>query len=207
MKKTLETDIDLKAVMKKLEELHMTIHIQSDHISQLEKQNQNLQNTIATDVFNSEKKQDEQRFLAPETPSISPDNIAAFYAFFLAKDIPSPSAHRILTFDKVITNAGNDYHPNTGTFIAPRSGLYVFTWTIRMYGVSYHTTELLVNNNFVGSTHLSTNIHMDDSVTGTVVVHVDEGNGVLLRTADIPNGGDIISRPEGRSSFVGWSLA
>ncbi|XP_062591680.1 uncharacterized protein LOC134253183 [Saccostrea cucullata] len=147
-----------------------------------------------------------ERVLAPVTYSASLGNVVAFYAY-LSKDVPSPSAHHILTFDYVITNAGNAYHPHSGTFIVPRSGFYVFTWTIRMYGTSQHPTELLVNNYSVGAIYLNSGNAIDGCVTGTVVVHVNQGDDVLLRTYDSWNGGDIVSRPEGRSSFAGWALA
>ncbi|XP_062591682.1 uncharacterized protein LOC134253187 [Saccostrea cucullata] len=147
-----------------------------------------------------------ERFLAPATSSVPNGNIVAFYAYF-SKDVPSPSAYHILIFDNVITNAGNAYHSHTGTFIAPRTGLYVFTWTIRMYGNSYHRTELLVNNNFVGSTYFYPASNIDGSVTGTVVVHVDQGDDVFLRTGEAYNNGNIISDINGKSSFAGWALA
>ncbi|XP_062591681.1 complement C1q-like protein 4 [Saccostrea cucullata] len=147
-----------------------------------------------------------ERLLVPVTTTASLSNIVAFYAY-LSKDVPSPSGHHILTFDNVITNAGNAYHPHSGTFIAPRSGFYVFTWTIRIFGTAHHSTELLVNNNVAGSTYLDPANTIDGSVTGTVVVHVDQGDDVLVRTLDRYYRGDIISRFEGRSSFAGWALA
>ncbi|XP_062581449.1 uncharacterized protein LOC134243234 [Saccostrea cucullata] len=146
-----------------------------------------------------------ERLLAPVTTSSSHENIVAFYVY-LSKDIPSPSAHHILIFDSIITSAGNAYHPHYGTFIAPRSGLYVFTWTIRMAGASDHTVELLINNNFVGSTYLNSGNTIDGSVTGTVVVHVNQGDDVLMRTGGTYNSGNIISNPAGKSSFAGWLL-
>ncbi|XP_056014773.1 uncharacterized protein LOC130052799 [Ostrea edulis] len=146
------------------------------------------------------------RLLVPDTGVASVDNIvAAFYAY-LSNHVISPSGHHILTFDTVITNKGNAYHPHSGTFIAPRSGLYVFTWTIRMYGQSHHSTELLVNNNVVGVTYLDTGNAVDGSVSGIVVVHVNQGDDVLLKTAASFNGGSINSDHNGRSSFAGWAL-
>ncbi|XP_056014772.1 uncharacterized protein LOC130052798 [Ostrea edulis] len=146
------------------------------------------------------------RQLLPDTGASSVDtNAAAFYAY-LSKDFISPGGHNILTFDTVITNKGNAYHPTSGTFIAPRSGLYVFTWTIRMFGESHHSTELLVNNNVAGVTHFNSANLVDGSVSGIVVVHVNQGDGVLLKTAASFNAGSINSDHNGRSSFAGWAL-
>ncbi|XP_062591679.1 uncharacterized protein LOC134253182 [Saccostrea cucullata] len=287
---TFSTNTDLKTVMEKLEELQTTVHLQSDRISQLEKQNRNLERLIATDLHNNDNKHEErisilekqylcleerlkkqsknitsvktlerttmkkmsgllsrqnvqeklyrnlkdrlqnlmhsqeeksffakaltqhkeslirkERLLTPVTTTASLSNIVAFYAYF-SKNVLSPGLHHILTFDNVITNTGNAYHSHAGTFIAPRSGLYVFTWTIRIYGTSYHSTELMVNDNAVGSTYLNPVNTIDGSVTGTVVVHVDQGDDVLVRTRDSYNNGHINSDIVGKSSFAGWAL-
>lgn len=62
------------------------------------------------------------------------------------------------------------------TFITPRSGLFVFNWTIRLLGNnSYYTTELLVDNNVVNWLYFNPT-GIDGSVTGTVVVQVNQGD-------------------------------
>lgn len=137
-------------------------------------------------------------------PANVPVESVAFYAYF-SSTIPASSVYHILAFDKVITNVGNAYHPHSGSFIAPRSGLYVFTWTIRINGERYHKTELLVNNNVVNSIYLDPVNHIDGCVTGTVVVHVNQGDDALVRTG-VPSHGEIISDTRGRSSFAGWLL-
>jgi hypothetical protein len=143
--------------------------------------------------------------LAPDATAPSPGNtVTAFYAY-LSNNINSLGVHHILTFNTVITNAGNAYHPNSGTFIVPHSGLYVFTWTIRITGDAYHSTELMVNSHSVGRTYLNPGNVMDGSVTGTVVVHVNQGDDVLVRTTTL-NKGWIVSDGSGKSSFAGWAL-
>ena len=128
----------------------------------------------------------------------------AFLAYFSSDTLASIDNH-ILAFNTVVTNVGNAYHPHSGTFIAPRSGLYVFTWTIRAYGSRYHSTQLLVDNNVINSISINPNRVIDGSVTGTAVVHVDQGDDVFIRTFPA-NSGEIISGNDGRSSFCGWSL-
>lgn len=129
--------------------------------------------------------------------------MVAFYAY-LSSDTPGSVAHHIITFDTVITNVGNAYHPHSGTFIAPRSGLYVFTWTIRLWGNSYFTSELLVNNNVVNWIYIDPAHTIDGSVSGTAVVHVNQGDDVLIRTDPDFHNGNIISDKNGKSSFAGW---
>jgi hypothetical protein len=145
------------------------------------------------------------RLLVPDTAALSTGNTPiAFYAY-LSHHMNSVGVHHILTFDTAITNAGNAYHPISGTFIAPRSDLYVFTWTIRMHGNAFHAVELMVNNNAVGHTFLNSGNAIDGSVLGTVVVHVHQGDDVLVRTTTT-NTGWILSDVNSRSSFAGWAL-
>lgn len=134
-----------------------------------------------------------------------PIETVAFFAYSTST-IPASITHHILIFDNAITNVGNAYHPHSGTFIAPRSGLYVFTWTIRQWGTRYHTTELQVSNNAVNAIYLNPGNVMDGAVTGTVVVHVNQGDDDFVRTGLRYNNGDINSDRDGRSSFAGWIL-
>lgn len=138
-------------------------------------------------------------------PITVPVDSVAFYAY-LSSSIPASVAHRIIAFDTVITNVGNAYHPHMGTFIAPKYGLYVFTWTIRLYGQTYHTTELVVNNNIVNALYFNPNGQIDGVVSSTTVVNVNQGDDVLIRTSSDYHNGEIKSGSNGRSSFAGWRL-
>lgn len=130
----------------------------------------------------------------------------AFYAYLSYHEAASSAVHHIIAFDKVLTNVGNAYHPHTGAFIAPRSGLYVFTWTIAQWGTSYHVTELVVDNVIVNAISMNPSNLMTGSVTGTVVVHVNQGDDVLVRTGSRYNHGDINSDTDSRSTFAGWNI-
>lgn len=77
------------------------------------------------------------------TLKLAPVDDVAFFVYF-SSTIPAASSNHILAFEKVITNVGHAYHHHSGTFIALRSNLYVYTWTIRQYGQRRHSTELLV---------------------------------------------------------------
>lgn len=124
----------------------------------------------------------------------------AFYAYLSHHEAASSAVHHIIAFDKVITNVGNAYHPHTGAFIAPRSGLYVFTWTIAQWGSSYHVTELVVDNVIVNA------ITMNPYNLIVVVVHVNQGDDVIVRTGSRYNHGDINSDTDSRSTFAGWNI-
>lgn len=114
-------------------------------------------------------------------PRVAPVDGVAFFAYF-SSTIFAASSYHILAFEKVITNDHHAYHPHSGTFIALRPGLYVFTWTISLFRQRYHAIELLVNNNVVISVYLNPVNILDGGVTGTVVVQVNQGDDVLVRT-------------------------
>jgi hypothetical protein len=107
----------------------------------------------------------------------------------------------------VKTNQGNAYHPTTGVFMVPQTGIYVFTWTIRIDGSRSHSTQLVVNTESVGIVHLNAGGTGIGEVTGIVVVHVNTGDDVFVRTHENYNSGFISSDVAGRSSFAGWKLA
>jgi hypothetical protein len=114
---------------------------------------------------------------------------------------------RTLNFDVAKTNFGNGYHPAKGVFIAPESGVYVFTWSIRQGGSNYHSTNFMVNADVLGS--LYTNADGASSTgTGVVVTYVDAGDDVFIRTNGFApdNVGVIDTNGAGRSSFAGWKL-
>lgn len=130
----------------------------------------------------------------------------AFYAYLSTHEAASSAIHHIIAFDKVITNVGNAYHPHTGTFIAPRSGLYIFTWTIVQWVTSYHVTERVVDNDNVNVIYMNPANLVVGSVTGTVVVHVNQGDDVFVRTGSGNNHGEINSNIDNRSTFAGWNI-
>lgn len=67
-------------------------------------------------------------------------------------------------------------------------------------------TELVVDNNVVDVIYMDPGNVMVGSVTGTVVVHVNQGDDVLVRTGSGYNNGEIHSDNNGRSTFAGWNL-
>lgn len=146
-------------------------------------------------------------FIATPSPIPQPTaRIVAFYAY-LSVTIPSISGQSTLVFDVVKTNIGNGYHATTGVFIAPETGVYVFTWTIREFHDCRHSTQLMVNNDELGIIHVHTGDGGDMSGTGIVVTHVNAKDDVYVRTHTSWNDCLIASDIAGRSSFVGWKLS
>lgn len=135
------------------------------------------------------------------------DTQIAFYAYS-SHAFSRPSDNFVLNFNTIITNAGNGYHPHSGTFIAPRSGYYVFTWSFRIQHDAHISTELVVNGTPQGSVYYDATEKVGGNTSGTVVVQVNQGDEVFIRiTNDYYNLGDILSDNAGRTYFCGWLLA
>lgn len=50
-----------------------------------------------------------------------------------------------VVYDKLFVNYGNAYNPHSGIFIAPSTGLYIFTWTSLVNGRTIFDAEIIVN--------------------------------------------------------------
>lgn len=145
-----------------------------------------------------------KRLLVPATPN---KEKPAFYSFLSSDELAS-TKHHTIPFDVVKTNVGNNYHPNSGTFIAPSAGTYAFDWMIQSTwrGVVY--TQLMRNSEVLGEVVADSSHEYEfHSATGVVVVQLSEGDEVFIRTHPTDaSTGHIISRPGYRSSFSGWRI-
>lgn len=90
------------------------------------------------------------------------------------------------------------------------SGLYVFTWTIREHNGSQHSVTLVINNEEYGAVYQRALVGEYDQCSTTVVLHLNQGDDVYLRTKNgggIPDGNlPMMSNPWGRTSFSGWKI-
>lgn len=135
-------------------------------------------------------------------------------AFYASMSIIEPTIclHQSLIFDHVLLNVWNGCHPNLGVFIAPKSGFYVFMWTLRILEQSIVLVVNGVDNTSIFSRvfdHGGT-LHADgadESVTGYAIAWVNQGEDVFLRTHSAYKGKEgIFSNGFGRSTFGGWIL-
>ena len=116
--------------------------------------------------------------------------------------------HQTFVFDNVVTNVGGNYNRHSGIFTSPSQGVYVFSWTLYCETGGYFYSEVVVNSNPVGALRCSaegaSNIR---HVTGVVVVEVNQGDIVYIRThPSNSNVGMVFSSSTFRSSFTGWRL-
>ena len=111
-------------------------------------------------------------------------------------------------FDTIVTNIGNHYNKHTGAFTAPQHGVYVFTWNLYCNTGGHIYSQLVVNSNVVGAMLTDAEgASSVRSVTGTVVVEVNQGDVVFVRThPTLGHSGNLRSYSAWRSSFNGWKL-
>lgn len=145
-------------------------------------------------------------FLGLPTIGRAVEGTIAFYAYMSHKET-DPGAHHLLVYDHVVTNLGNGYNKHTGFFTPPVSGVYVFTWTTFACANSYFPVEITVNSSPIGVT-FNHGPNTYNAVTGVVVVDVNQGDSVGIRTR--PNYtpvGSICSDVNMRVAFSGWCIS
>ena len=118
----------------------------------------------------------------------------------------TPNGHQTIIFDNVELNVGNGYHPTSGVFIAPETGIYAFSWSIRLFGNASHSAQLMVGDQEYAGVYLSVRNGDNENVSGTAVAQLEQGTDVFVRTHAAYNWGDIHSDPLGRTSFCGWKI-
>ena len=62
----------------------------------------------------------------------------------------------------------------------------------------------MVNDNIINGIYLNPVSTIDGSVTGTAVLHVNQGDDMLIRTGSVLNKGDIISDFRGGGIAFCW---
>ena len=126
----------------------------------------------------------------------------------LSHNLQSLGLHQAILFDSVVLNEGGGYSVHSGEFVAPVSGLYVFSWTISA-GDRTCTKYDIVKNSAVLMYFISDAYDHDDwdSSSGTVVTRMNSGDRVWLRIADMLTCSHwVFGIGYGTSSFSGFLL-
>ncbi|XP_063416046.1 complement C1q tumor necrosis factor-related protein 3-like [Mytilus trossulus] len=151
----------------------------------------------------------QRRLLLPDNPSTY--NIA-FSAYLSHLDNgPAVGKLREIVFDKIETNLGNGYDTYSGTFRAPKDGVYAFTWTIFVVGGSGANgevwTELVINGQIHGTLHADTETTSDDdSSTGFVIKVLNKDDIVFIRTSNMAVPQGQLHSNHMRWTFSGWLI-
>lgn len=142
----------------------------------------------------------------PRILTATPTDIVAFYAYLSNAEI-NPGQHHIIVYDHVMTNSGNGYSKHTGAFTAPKTGMYVFSWTTMVDPHSYFPIELIHNSVRAGIVFVQGDTTYN-GVTGLAVIQLEQGDVVMVRSEPgyTPNG-NIYSDNNTKTSFSGWCIS
>ncbi|XP_062589889.1 complement C1q subcomponent subunit A-like [Saccostrea cucullata] len=136
----------------------------------------------------------------------SPEYPIAFYAYLTTPEV-NPGAHHIVVYDHVMTNNGQGYNKHTGSFTAPTTGTYVFSWTTFVPPHSRFPMELTVNSARAGIVFVQGDTTYN-GVTGMAVVNLQLGDTVYVRSEPgYTPVGNIYSDHNTQTSFCGWCLS
>ncbi|KAL4233903.1 hypothetical protein ACF0H5_008575 [Mactra antiquata] len=87
--------------------------------------------------------------------------------------------HQNIIFDRVITNVGNAYNPHHGVFVAPVSGVYVFSTSILSYDSRNNWAYIAVNG--VPKTELFMHDDTHAMSSQTIVLDLNHGDDVAIQ--------------------------
>ncbi|XP_076116898.1 uncharacterized protein LOC143084402 [Mytilus galloprovincialis] len=159
-----------------------------------------------TDELISKKERQTQKRLLGITSTTSPITSPIAFSAYFSTNEDQLTSHHTLVFDVVQTNTGNGYNKHSGSFIVPRAGLYVFTWTLITESSGEICTNLVVNGVNSGFSYANGNWQQTTSIE---VIQVEQGDTVLVRTNNYSGcnqAGSIKSDKWRRSNFSGWLI-
>ncbi|KAH3715120.1 hypothetical protein DPMN_057826 [Dreissena polymorpha] len=94
-----------------------------------------------------------------------------------------------ILFGNVLTNEGGGYHPNLGVFIAPQSGVYVFSSSIMTSVNVEQYAAIAVNGNLVAQIYGHSDNGRHDQGSQTVVIKLNAGDEVAVQSTQ--SNGDV----------------
>ncbi|XP_076109034.1 complement C1q-like protein 4 [Mytilus galloprovincialis] len=131
----------------------------------------------------------------------------AFYAQLTTSET-NVGKHHPIVFDHVNLNVGNGYNKHSGTFTAPKSGIYVFTFTLYPNRGSWMAVNIFKNTEVIAQVYTEMGSGMFSATTPVPVVDMNVGDIAYVRTSSTyqPHG-DVFSDVNVKSSFAGWKIA
>jgi hypothetical protein len=88
----------------------------------------------------------------------------------------------ILAFERVVMNIGGHYNNIDGIFVAARTGIYLFAWTVCTTGANYVMTELMVDNTMISREEEYESGGHYDCGSMTAVCRMDKDKHAWIRT-------------------------
>ena len=126
-----------------------------------------------------------------------------FYAIIEGKYFTLQTDSTVV-FEKDIVNIGGHYNKYDGIFVAPRKGMYLFSWTIAIDSSDYAVTELVVENKLISVTGNTDTNGGHHTASMTALCHMEKDDHAFIRTNK--HGGANVFYSQGnypRSAFLG----
>ena len=113
--------------------------------------------------------------------------------------------YSVIKFDQIVINNGNHYHPADGVFVAPISGVYMFSWNTLTYNIKHLFTELRVENEVKGAvgSYAASGQYIPGSAS--LLCHVKKGEHVWVQTSSGSTANYIYDWNDS-TSFMGFLL-
>ena len=148
-----------------------------------------------------------KRFVVGEGP-------VAFTAAIEPYTVDHVHANLTIVFDKTITSIGGGYSNLTGVFVAPLTGIYLFSCSLldhagkhlqtgQEHGSAMLRGEIVQNGKLLGRIFAHAEVEHRDQGSATVVSYVTEGEQVWIRNID---NDDLGLGGEFYSLFTGYLL-
>jgi len=109
-----------------------------------------------------------------------------------------------LVFERVVMNIGDHYNNIDGIFVAPKTGIYLFAWTVCTVNANFVMTELMVDNTMISRAGESEASGSYDCGSMTAVCRMDKDKHAWIRTTAYGTVNYFYTNKEGpQSSFMG----
>ncbi|KAH3719009.1 complement C1q-like protein 4 [Dreissena polymorpha] len=136
------------------------------------------------------------------------DVTVAFTATIRPPNLTGLNSGQPIIFDRVITNSGTAYDSGTGIFTAPVRGYYVFHMDILMEPGENEYLQFVKDGAHILYNFIQATGSLNDvSGSRTVVVELERGNKVWIRTVTSGHHGSGTLHGNEFSTFSGWLVA
>ncbi|XP_062579471.1 uncharacterized protein LOC134241441 [Saccostrea cucullata] len=125
----------------------------------------------------------------------------------LSSSVRISAAHQTVVYDTVLTNNDNGYNPKNGIFTCPQSGTYMFIWQTLINPLTYIRLEIVVSGSALyGIVEDTQDANDFDTATGSIIIHVNVGDTVFIRSRDSGPGPMFTESSVITSSFSGYRI-
>ncbi|XP_076114590.1 uncharacterized protein LOC143082667 [Mytilus galloprovincialis] len=109
-----------------------------------------------------------------------------------------------VVFEELVINKGHHYNQNSGIFVAPKSGIYLFSWTVSTETTGYIIAELVIENNVISSTGNTDTNGGYQSASMTGLGRMEKNDHAFIRTTGFGTTNSFRSQDNyPQSSFLG----